>query len=172
MLCIDCTNTLIFVPATQVGITQRPVRAAVTSMRPSPLLTLRTTTPRFGLGSAANGYNKPGSLSGAATSGSSPYSLSGGAASPAAAASADGGRPGSPGAALLLPVRDNPHRLFIRTPPPATTPAANGSSFSPAVNRAGGGGAAGAEESTPMRYAVGSVSKYPHCCEWCCAADI
>jgi len=44
----------------QVGITQRPVRQNVTSMRPSPLLMLRTNTPRFGLGASAG--HRPGAL--------------------------------------------------------------------------------------------------------------
>lgn len=43
---------------------------------------------------------------------------------------------GSPAAAMLLPARDNPHRLFIRSPPPSTAAAANGSSLSPARGQA------------------------------------
>jgi hypothetical protein len=45
-------------------------------------------------------------------------------------------------------VRDNPHRLFIRSPPPSTTPA-GGSSFSPAT-----GGGQQQEDGTPARCVV------------------
>jgi hypothetical protein len=57
---------------------------------------------------------------------------------------------GSPAAAMLLPARDNPHRLFIRSPPPSTAAAANGSSLSPAR------GQAQDNSQTPVRW-VGSI---------------
>ena len=94
-------------------------------MRPSPLLTLRSTTPKFGIGTGARGGR--GSLL-------TPPSISPlGLNSPLA-----GGTPGEGGDAIgtpagaLLPVRENPHKLFIKTPPPSTTPA-GGSSLTPAT---------------------------------------
>jgi hypothetical protein len=93
-------------------------------MRPSPLLTLRSTTPKFGIGAGAR--NGRGPL------------LTPPSVSPLGLGSSLGGTPGEAGeatgtpAGALLPVRENPHKLFIKTPPPATTPA-GGSSLTPAT---------------------------------------
>lgn len=106
-------KTRLFLVCVQVGISQRPVRQTVSTLRPSPLLTMRAITPRFGVGVPTNKRNS--------TSNVSPLSLS----SP----SMDG--TASPATAMLLPVRDNPHKLFIKEPPPSTSASPGASSLTP-----------------------------------------
>jgi hypothetical protein len=116
------------VPEPKVGISARPARQAITTLRPSPLLTLRATTPRFGAGPAPRTAGAPSASPSALTLG---------------AGAACGGSPAS----ALLPARENPHRLFIRDPPPSTAASPGRSSLTPSTPVAGG--ATKAAEATP-----------------------
>jgi hypothetical protein len=122
----------------QVGISARPARQAITTLRPSPLLMLRSATPRFGAGPAPRSAASPGP---------SPPSLSLGASA---------GAVSSP-AAALLPARENPHRLFIREPPPSTSASPSRSSLTPSTPVTGGAaGGGGATTPSPAAAAAGS----------------
>ncbi|KAG2489541.1 hypothetical protein HYH03_011992 [Edaphochlamys debaryana] len=134
------------VPEAKVGITTRSIRPGSINSgasKASPLLSLRATPVKYGAAVRARSeqqYNgSAGALVPRGISGTLP-SAGGDLLSPqpgggSAAAALAGGGTG------LLPLRQNPHRLFIAAPPPSTE-AAGGSSFlsparPPSANRGG-----------------------------------
>jgi hypothetical protein len=56
--------------------------------------------------------------------------------------------PGASPASALLPARENPHRLFIREPPPSTSASPARGSLTPATPVAGSGGGAATPPAT------------------------
>ncbi|GIL58245.1 hypothetical protein Vafri_13308 [Volvox africanus] len=118
-------------PEVKVGITTRVSRnTSISSGKASPLLSLRSTPLRYGA-SVRVRTEQPSGLGGGGTS-AGPLSVSsdllapvpggiGSSAAAAAAAAAAGGNG-------LLPLRQNPHRLFLAMPPPSTE-ASGGASF-------------------------------------------
>lgn len=108
----------------KVGISARPLKGSglgggggLGGGRNSPLLSLRSTgaAPRFGVQVRPGSGSPLALISATAAAGSS---------ASAGAAADSNGKSGAAAAggvgAALLPVRANPHRLFIREPPPGT----------------------------------------------------
>jgi len=127
------------VPEPKVGISSRNATRTIasggtSSARASPLLSLRntatSTTPKLGVQVRQSSLSPLGVL-GAGPAGSAPMSPA-----PSGAGGSGMPTPGS-GMALLQP-RANPHRLFIREPPPSTEAASNAASPSPALTPARG----------------------------------
>ncbi|GIM13387.1 hypothetical protein Vretimale_16534 [Volvox reticuliferus] len=124
-------GTLPAMPEVKVGITTRvPRNSSISSGKASPLLSLRSTPLRYGASVRVRTEQPSGLGSGLTSSG--PLSVSsdllapvpGGIGSSAAAAAAAA----AAGGTGLLPLRQNPHRLFLAAPPPSTE-AAGGASF-------------------------------------------
>ncbi|KAG1657439.1 hypothetical protein FOA52_011719 [Chlamydomonas sp. UWO 241] len=157
----------------KVGISARPVRGsglgggALGAGRQSPLLSLRATgaTPRFGV-QVRPGTSSPLALISATPAASSNHhandAAGGGHANGNGNGHGGGGNAGAPGGALL-PVRANPHRLFIREPPPGTECAATHSTVLTPLrstdahhhNNGGGGVSARAGVDSPPDRAYG-----------------
>lgn len=123
------------VPEPKVGISTRTTNRTIAvggtgAARASPLLSLRNTAtgtaPKLGVQVRPTHPSPLGSL------GAGTLSLS---LSPALPNGTSSSGLGTPGLSLLQP-RANPHRLFIREPPPSTEAAGNGSSPSPALTPA------------------------------------
>ncbi|GAX81271.1 hypothetical protein CEUSTIGMA_g8703.t1 [Chlamydomonas eustigma] len=125
----------------KVGISARPLKNAIggTSIRGSPLLSLRSTvaTPKFGYqprGSSAS----PLALITASPSNAQTSSTADVTTSSKSALHGPGSNTFTSDSAgsthsSILPLRSNPHRLFIREPPPATEAGINLPSTSPVL---------------------------------------
>ncbi|KXZ47639.1 hypothetical protein GPECTOR_34g798 [Gonium pectorale] len=163
------------VPDAKVGITTRATRVGSISTgtsKASPLLSLRPTPVRYGASVRARsdqpantGFGVAGGLQpslgafggGTASDLLTPALPSGSAAAAAAAAAGGSG---------LLPLRQNPHRLFIAAPPPSTEAAGGGSFLSPARPASARGGtpdglAGGLHGDDGLGHADGAAAETP-----------
>jgi hypothetical protein len=138
-------SSLPAVPEARVGITSRPVgRSGSISAgagKASPLLSLRAVPPRYGAALPARAREPAAAAGFLPPSGSSTTLLSPSAGASGFSLGVTAGRPladvlspqaPAGGGAGPLPLRQNPHRLFIAAPPPSTEAAGGGSYLSPA----------------------------------------
>mmetsp|Transcript_10635 Transcript_10635/g.29106 ORF Transcript_10635/g.29106 Transcript_10635/m.29106 type:complete len:1605 (-) Transcript_10635:206-5020(-) len=128
------------VPEPKVGISARPARTIQTTgtSHASPLLSLRGAAgPKLGVQVRSPHMSPLGSAMFGGPARAAPLARPG-----------ENGAAGAPQPPTPLPVRPNPHRLFIREPPPGTEPSASPST---SVGPAGAGaGASWLPPSTPI----------------------